>query len=241
MQQPGSLGCLLTLLCALLLGIEQEGAGPRAPEHHQLQSQPILPCPGELPQNTSSAHQSARTCIGHLHSSLRKDFKGTIQTYKQFSGYSCFQVPEVKCSTPFPQYFQLLRSVQGVVPKFSGDWCICLATPICLLKNKFVLCWSKWKFTGMSTALNSPEAEVLGWASKPICFGSSFQLIAQFSILCRKTVYQLKGSREVSKQLSQQCQSSHLMTSPRLTTVPKLLCPIALVRRSQLNFLLFWD
>lgn len=149
MQQPGSLGCLLTLLCALLLGIEQEGVGPRAPEHHQLQSQPILPCPGELPQNTSSAHQSARTCIGHLHSSLRKDFKGTIQTYKQFSGYSCFQVPEVKCSTPFPQYFQLLRSVQGVVPKFSGDWCICLATPICLLKNKFVLC--------------DPSENLLGW------------------------------------------------------------------------------
>lgn len=63
MQQPGSLGCLLTLLCALLLGIEQEGVGPRAPEHHLLQSQPILPCPGELPQNTSSAHQSARTVL----------------------------------------------------------------------------------------------------------------------------------------------------------------------------------
>lgn len=60
MQQPGCLGCLLTLLCALLLGIEQEGAGPRAPEHLQLQSQPILPCPGELPQSISSALQSAK-------------------------------------------------------------------------------------------------------------------------------------------------------------------------------------
>lgn len=53
------------------------------------------------------------------------------------------KMPPVEPRTQFPQYFQLLRSVQGVVPKFSGDWCIYLAPPICLLKNNLVLYCSK--------------------------------------------------------------------------------------------------
>lgn len=60
MQQQGCLWCLLTLF-ALLLGIEQDGAGPRVPEHHQ--SQTILPGPGQLPQNIASAHQAAKDLV----------------------------------------------------------------------------------------------------------------------------------------------------------------------------------
>jgi len=57
--QASCFGCLLTLVCALVSGIVQDGAGPRPSEHRQPWRQPISACPGELTKNTSSARPAA--------------------------------------------------------------------------------------------------------------------------------------------------------------------------------------
>lgn len=78
MQQPGCLGCLLTLLCALLLGIEQDGAGPRVPEHPQ-------------PQRQTSCHaQGSSYKIPHLLISLPRTWYWAppLLPEKRFQGHN---------------------------------------------------------------------------------------------------------------------------------------------------------
>lgn len=240
MQQPGSLGCLLTLLCALLLGIEQEGVGPRAPEHHQLQSQPILPCPGELPQNTSSAHQSARTVLDTSTPPWEKISRA------QYRPTSNFQVIHVSRSLRLnvQHHFHSISSCWDQFKVWYPNFQVIGASVWQLLYvywkiNLFSVIQVKIYWDEYSSEFPWSWSSGMGFETNMLWI----KLSAHCSIFhsLQENSLQLKGSREVSKQLSQQCQSSHLMTSPRLTTVPKLLCPIALVQRSQLNFLLFWD
>lgn len=55
---------------------------------------------------------------------------------------------------------------------------------------------------------NSSEAEVLGWALKPICFGSSLQHVAQFSILLQENSLPVAGWKRAAEMFPNSSQLS---------------------------------
>lgn len=97
---------------------------------------------------------------------------------------------------------------------------------------------------------NSSEAGVLGWALKPICFGSSLQHIAQFSILLQENSLPVTGWKRAAERFPNSSQLSTAVSALSFNNLtkchyshhPKAALPYSFqMQRLHLNFLLFKD
>lgn len=156
---------------------------------------------------------------------------------------------EVKCPRPTTNTISTVSSVAEISPRCGTwifKWLVHLSgTSYTFTENQICFLLFEVKIIGMS--IFQIPLKMKFWALKPICFGSSLQHIAQFSIILQENSLPVAGWKRAAERFPNSSQLSTALSGRSFNNLTKChyshhpntgLSDSLQMRRSHLNFLL---